>query len=895
MINRVSWWICLCWICSFDPAIASSKVDASRELAGNSLSSLMQVKGRAIEYMLGGTGDGRFRQAAVRQNDQWLEDVLQQDFEPLVWEDSLALTMNVRLNSLASDIRRMAIVYRSAGSRYEESPELKQRIETGLENILTYFAPESPRPGNWYPWLISLPHNLGATGLLMEAVLPAELIDRMRTSLRDQLSNEMVLTGTNAAWEARNHIYLALLEEDHKRLQRAADQVFRTVRFGTEQGVREDYAYLYHGQLPYAGSYGIGFVQTTTEFIYIFEGTPFAISSRHFEIVSNLLLEHTRWFLVDGQVDLLVRGRIFKRRDNWNGVLEALLVLAQIDHDRKYEIAETALAMLNSDPEVGLDLTSAGFADQLPPIQAAMPIGFRYWPTGEIGVFKQPSYHIGFRQYSQRVQDYEYLNRQDGGEGEEGWNLAFGFTNIVRNDGSGSWFLRDGAQVMRPEIDLEHLPGTTSRIGGNPVNLPFQQDSTKLTMSTTGFSLNFGTSAFAGGAGWGDGGVAGFVLEPVYGEFTAHKSLHFFPQGFWALGSGITSTAESSDLTGKPIHTTVLQWASEQDEPALIVSDTKVALVEDAPVSLEGVRWLWLQDDDVGVIFDAPTAVFARLRGKVITIWLDHGDHASEDRYAYALLPHASLDETRDFSNDPPFKPVRYDENVHAVEGREETESLVFFQPDVSLGVQAQSSAIVYHKKESGKGGGILAVQDPLHGEKTIKLSVEGIEGNISKADSQVNAVRPAEGTLNIDIPTVQGRIYRLGYGDLGQSVDPVPRHDLDVPSYEAFQVSATSDPEKTILTVHLPEEAIQEPYHLSLHFSKSQKLYEFTEADVLDRPSPHIVRYQWDRKPADGPGVFADYLKQTHGRFHIYLVTQSVETVGTIEVPDFENGALVE
>lgn len=89
---------------------------------------------------------------------------------------------------------------------------------------------------------------------------------------------------------------------------------------------------------------------------------------------------------------------------------------------------------------------------------------------------------------------------------------------------------------------------------------------------------------------------------------------------------------------------------------------------------------------------------------------------------------------------------------------------------------------------------------------------------------------------------------------------------------------------------MHLPDEAVREAYHLSVHFSKSQKLYEFTEADVLDRPSPNIVRYQWNRTPADGPAVFADYLKQTHGRFHLYLVMQSVEAVGSFDVPVFGN-----
>lgn len=125
------------------------------------------------------------------------------------------------------------------------------------------------------------------------------------------------------------------------------------------------------------------------------------------------------------------------------------------------------------------------------------------------------------------------------GLGSEGWNLAFGFTNILRTDGSGSWFGDDGA--ILENIDMEHLPGTTSRIGGNPVNPPV----TDPGIGTVGYSLNMGTSPYASGVGWGNGGVAGFHLIPKYGDFEAKKSVHFFENGYWALGSDIISTSDS--------------------------------------------------------------------------------------------------------------------------------------------------------------------------------------------------------------------------------------------------------------------------------------------------------------------------------------------------------------
>jgi hyaluronate lyase len=249
--------------------------------------------------MLGASGDGPYRKKALQQTDSWVETVLQQNFQPLSWDENVALTMNQKLAKVAADLHRLAVAFRSEGSKFEGSAKVKDRIVAGVENILEHYNPESPRPGNWYQWLITLPDHLGATAILMQDHLPSTILARLKETLRNELSPELILTGTNASWEARNHIYLALLDNDLNRLERAADYVFRSVRFGPREGIGEDYCYLFHGRIPYAGGYGAGFAETLTEFIYVFDGTPWSIKPIHSEIITNLLLEHTRWFLAD--------------------------------------------------------------------------------------------------------------------------------------------------------------------------------------------------------------------------------------------------------------------------------------------------------------------------------------------------------------------------------------------------------------------------------------------------------------------------------------------------------------------------------------------------------------------------------------------------------------------
>ena len=851
----------------------------------DSMALLQKVKDRSIVYLLGLPGNGAFRQKAVKENDKWIERIIVNKFTPLVWDETAALTMNVKINEYAGELRRMAIVFRTKGSKYEQNPELKRRIIAGLENVLKYYNPKTPRPGNWYQWLISLPNNIGSTALLMESFLPADLLNRLRAELRYELSPRLVLTGTNAAWESRNHIYLALLDKDINRLKRAADYVFRTVRYGTESGVREDYCYLFHGRIPYAGGYGAGFVQTIAEFIYVFDGTPFAISPVHREIIINLVLEHTRWFLVAGETDLHVRGRTLKKEGNWNLILESLIVLAQINDPRQNDLTQTTMAMLKTSLEENLNLTGAGFADAIKKVDAELPGGFRYWPTGEIGVYKQPDFHIGFRQFSNRVQDYEYLKREDGGEGEDGWNLPYGFTNIVREDGTGSWYNKGG---MLPDIDMEHLTGTTSRIGGNPVNPPFSIDPAHPDYkATTGFSLNFGKSEFAGGAGWEDGGVAGFILQPAYGEFIAKKSLHFFPEGYWALGSGISSTTKAGELKGKPIHTTLLQWACSKSDPVLVLPERTMVLSGGLDSSIENAKWFWIKDENIAVVFYEPANIKVRLTNNIISAWIDHGSQPSSDRYAYAVLPSISLDQTKRFAQDMPFKPVRYDDNVHAVkEVKGSSESIVFFAPDSCFGIKSQAPAIVY-RKGSGDGG-VYSIQDPFHKNGKIKLTVDKIPGLISLPDKNVNIERSASGTANIEVSSALGRIYRFGYGDKGKTAKSMIWKDLPESS-DKFNVEAKSDAQNTILTVHLPDEAIRDGYLLSVHHAKSQRYHDFTEADIIDRPSPNIVRFRWNRTNANGPVVFADYWKVKDGQYKVYLVTKLIEESDSFTVPKFD------
>lgn len=837
------------------------------------------VRSRAVSLLLGGGGDGERQRQLLESNHRWCGEQLRQPFQPVTWEDKSGIDIGNRLAERAAMLSRMAVVYRSDPSGLRKSPELRQRIEETLANILEHFNPQTPRPGNWYHWLIPLPNHLGATLLLMDSDLDARLNDRTLEALRFQL-RVMNLEGVNAAWESRNHMYLALLDGDKARMQRAADHAFKSVRYGRNGGVREDFAYTFHGVIPYAGAYGAGFVQTVSQFIYLFDGTPWAAPAWKAELVTNTLLEHSRWFLFGGNADMHVMGRNYawgKSAFGFSSVTEAFLLLSQVDTHRRGELTATAVALLAMKPGAAPGL--GGFADRLPQIPGKLPTGFRYWPSGEIGAFHAATFHVGFRQYSSRVQDYEFLTMR----GAEGWNLPYGFTTLMRADGTGSWFDQNTVETearssMIREIDMQHLPGTTARQDGNPVNQVKD-------FEYTGYGLNFGTSPFAGGAGGKDGGAAGFILIPPYSGFQARKSLHFFREGFWALGSGIESSG-GNWKEGQAVHTTVLQWPCSAAKPALFVDGIEFPLRKDTTVKT--VRWLWLER--LAVVFAEPTKISIRRRGPVVTAWIDHGVRPKGAAYAYANLPDSTLEEAARFAKTLPVRPLRRDPAVHAVvdEARGHG-SYVFFEPGACQDVESQQPLVLY--RDFGNEGGLLSLQDPLHQQAPLHLSAK-ISGKINKADPEFEFGKEPDGRTQISLVPFPGRIYQAGHGPAGKEIPATPRMDLS--TLRQFRVETDSDATRTLLTVHLPPKLKEGDYELSIHGDRGHLVAPLTAKDILDHPAPGVTRYTWLRKQ-DGAALSGNRKPQTEGDFRMLLRTGMSEAVEYFTVPVFKADGTVD
>lgn len=824
---------------------------------------LSQVKNRLIGFLVNGEFGGEVR------------DLLNRRFIPIDMGKISPVDFPRIVARKTEDLRVLAVAYSNPASEWFHSGELLERLELQLDDVLDYFNPEteSPRSANWYYWLIAIPSNLGPVGLMLGEHLDPELRHRLVEALEHELK-DLRLEGSNASAEARNHLYLALMTGDPDRLARAAAHGLQTLAYSTDYGVREDYSYLYHGRIPYAGTYGKHLIENTAQFLYFLDGTRWTACAEQRDLLANLLLEHVRWLVVGRYHDLHISGRHQYRVSSSNRFLEAALLMTQVDSSRREELRGMAAAMMLD----GLVPTSevSAIADQVNPSEAALLSGFRYWYSSEMGVYKGSDFHVGFRQFSRRVQDYEFLNL----EGEDGWNLAYGFTTILRR--GDEWYQTSGHgnRDRVAAIDMRSLPGTTSRYGVEPEN-------PKTSIDASGYSLNWGSSSFSGGAGWQTVGVAGFILEPVFGDFVAKKSLHFFPQGFWAIGSGIRSLSDGR-YQNQSIRTTLLQWVSM--DAVQISGDRIFDEVEGrAECVFEDVHWFFV--DRIGCIMDEPSRLHFRRIENVITVWIEHGGNPEDGTYAYAVLPNSSLAETRSFADNSETRPISASPRVHAVRMPDTdgvAESYVFFEAGKLEDLKVNRPAIVCRHKM--KDGVILAIQNPMHDGKSVEVECTlNPEWPLTRPDEEVTVKVGKNGTAHVDVESTLGRIYRIGFGAGGSPVVSVPREDLE--PFHAFTVQSENTPTETMLTLYLPPAVVASNCKLTIRGYRGHLLETLDERNLVEKPGPNTFLYRWNRELPDDMTEAERNLtvNQRSGDFRVYLETPTRFATAYFSVPAFD------
>lgn len=761
---------------------------------------------------------GKFYAAAMTDLNQRVGVLIN---DPAAWPDMDNAKPELRGVEVAKhyvNILTMAQAYRARGSANRESDTLKNRIEAEMKKGLRWTAPGTARPGNWYQWLISIPQALGPALIRLEGKIDQALFDQNLKAMVD-LTKEPGLSGANAVWEGRNHFYLGLLQHDKKRVALGLKVLEREITVGEGGGgILEDYSFQFHGRLLHTSGYGSGYAYSIAEIMYLCEGTRWEIADERCQLLKRHLIEHARWTIWHGVYDLSVRGRGVLRASGETPHLDAMLLLGAGKGAERDDCRHAALVMMTQG-DAHPTLLTAGLADELGEGKPVPLTGFRHFYATDFAAFRRSDFYASVRMYSDRLIDYEGNWDQN----LSGWFLCYGLTYFSR---SGDELWRDGA-IQSQDFDWDRLPGTTARVGVHPAK-----------------AYNLGTSSFAGGAGGEtneSGGVCGFILKPAAGDFVARKSYFFFTNGFAALGSGITSSA----VRAEPVVTTITQWSAATGGIPLMLSGDRTIDAIDGDASWSNVQWAWY--DGVGYLFLEPVTLRGHRRGKLVTLWMDHGNKPKDAKYAYVVLPAATQGETARLSRVPPVRILGQDEKSHTVEDvGNGSIGAVYWKEGQASGTTVDAPAVIYIEPRGS--GRVVSVSNPLHTAANLSVSLVGELPTASARPDEVTVEQKRDGS-RLSIQTDNGRIYRVGFG--AANVQQQPREDVIARS--GFRTEAatkwTALGSTITITATFPKSVEPEGQRLFIRGPQGHLRKELTDADVIDRPAANVARYRWTRR----------------------------------------------
>jgi chondroitin AC lyase len=537
-------------------------------------------------------------------------------------------------------LQQMSIAFWNPNSRDFHSFAMLQGISRGLN----YWYENKPRSSNWW-------YNQVGQQLVLEKIL---------ILAGDSLSNQQIsigaaylhgpedpgvmqkLSGQNLVWFAEEQLIRGVLSGESRDIAAAALFIENTISIKAQDGfIQPDYSFHQHGNLLYNGGYGKEYLIDCITFASILEGTRFSFPRAEIELLSEFLLQGTRFMVRGHMLDYGAIGREIARKEGGkeaDGLIDACEQLAELEPDKAEEF--------NSFKK---HIQGAGASYSF--------LGHKHFWNSDFSVHQRDSYYTSVKMNSTRTNGTESIN----GENTKGYWLPYGVTYIVRRG--------DEYAGIFPVWDWAHLPGVTS-----PVSL-----------------MNIGSDdrqpgTFVGGVSNGTYGASAMDLELP--SIHAHKAWFYFDNEFVALGTGIASYSQ------QVVNTTLNQTLLKGD----VYADGKV--IPNGDHFLTSVSWLL--HDGVGYILNPSSDLTVRIGPQfgswgginvqypktastsqaVLSVWINHGIRPKNASYEYIVVPGTDEQRLSEYANHPPVHTIVNSEDIQAV--RHETlgiSQVVFYSP----------------------------------------------------------------------------------------------------------------------------------------------------------------------------------------------------------------------
>ncbi|WP_199198842.1 polysaccharide lyase 8 family protein [Amycolatopsis sp. CA-128772] len=663
--------------------------------------------------------------------------------------------------SMYARLRAIAVDWGTPGSALSGDPVVLDRIKAALELIYaSQYHENVGEIGNWYTYEIGIPYYLLHTLSVVADQLTADQLARYLKPVKRFVGNpnlrannaSVIETGANRADKGLISIVAGALLGDTAWIRTGIDALTDVAGGGAASvvakldraagdGFHVDGSFIQHDTIPYPGHYGIVLLTALAGAIHVTQGTEYALPQPLKDKIYALVADSFAPFVYAGALMEPVRGRMLSRQgetghDIGHQLTVATLVLARTAAGKtKTDLNALAAKWLKEgtfapfleipDPErfapgpdlvatPGIEFAQDMLASGARP--ARVVATHRTFGQQDRLVHVTDDWSASLGVSSTRISRYEAIN----GQNLKGYHVGDGVLYTFLPNAKGHY-----TDAYWPTVDPLLLPGTTEHDG--PVDPKFG-------------GVPVGPNPHTGGVRWdARHGAYAFDFKNWDGSLVAKKSWFFTPAGIVCLGAGITSTSEHavrttvenrnlgeggggtlladgrrvpSDL-GKAAVLRRPRWAHLEHVGGYVVLDgaSVTALREDRTGA-------W-RDIDTGANTKGTTTPNTRRYQKLV---LEHGVRPTDAKYAYAVLPGASVIGTLTASLG--WRVVANTPVVQAIRAADGTLLANFFAAGSAGDVSVSGPASV----ALGRCGfrSQLAVSDPTQLQDSVTVTVHG-------------------------------------------------------------------------------------------------------------------------------------------------------------------------
>ncbi|MEV0353310.1 polysaccharide lyase 8 family protein [Nonomuraea sp. NPDC050680] len=725
--------------------VSAATFDAARErwvslLAGGSYDSVYTDKAQAVD----GSANAVLRKLKPDPG------------RPSLWPDlPLDDPRTGNFNRAYNRMRTLALGWATPGTTMHRDGQVADTAIMALDFLYEHAYHEGldRRGSNWYWWEIGVPRALTDSCALLYDGLPKDRLERWLRPLRRWCPNPerrvshpgVVETGANRAGKATAVAMRGLLTHDARLVKRARNAVSDLLRptKGPGDGFYRDGSFIQHDVFPYNGSYGVDYLESVAKLIAMLARSPWEITGigNVYDIVDRSFAP----FIFDGLMMDCVRGRqisVQGHRDHHSGekAVESILTLLEAAPERYAQrwrpLVKGWIARNQAAPTLPPLASISGAKALLEDL--SVPVGPRMTGTYVFAdmdrvVHRRPTWAYAIAMSSERIGAAEAMNQ----ENLHGWYTGDGMTYLYTAD------LTHWNDDLWPTIDPHRLPGTTV--------------DTRRRADLSHGKRRLPPTPWAGGVALdGEYGVAAMKLIADGSSLRAKKAWFLLDDAVIALGTGIAAS------DGRHIETIVENRNTHDWHPPLTQGDGWVhlsgvagyALLDgaDAKVIRDQRTGRW-RDIDKGATTGGDNTPVAK---HYTTILIDHGVDPRKARYAYAVLPEASIAQTAAYRQR--IKVLANSGAVQAI-ARDNVLAAVFWRAgtvetaDGPLHADGPCTLLIRRDHRRVR----LAVSDPSRTADEVKIKLPWPVKSVGKSD---RGVRKSKRAVKVEVGRSRGHAH---------------------------------------------------------------------------------------------------------------------------------------